>query len=193
MDKFIAIWWTNDTDAAAGGDGAKGFKMVSFHSVGANYPAFADIKRLVIDAGKSQTPAAEFGQELYNRGVYNSVIIAEAIATAQKIAGKKVVNADNVRRGLENLDLDAARLKALGSRRPRRTVQDDLRRPQQPFRDLRPAVGRREMDQGQRPDHPRFRPRCSRCSTKPPRLTPKNAGWPARAGCSTTSEGRPLL
>ena len=38
MDKFIAIWWTNDTDAAAGGDGAKGFKMVSFHSVGANYP-----------------------------------------------------------------------------------------------------------------------------------------------------------
>ena len=26
MDKFIAIWWTTDTDAAAGGDGAKGFR-----------------------------------------------------------------------------------------------------------------------------------------------------------------------
>jgi branched-chain amino acid transport system substrate-binding protein len=88
--------------------------MVSFHSVGANYPAFADIKRLVIDAGKSQTPAAEFGQELYNRGVYNAVIIAEAIATAQKITGKKVVNAEDVRRGLENLSVDAARLKQLG-------------------------------------------------------------------------------
>ena len=189
MDKFIAIWWTNDTDAAAGGDGAKGFKMVSFHSVGANYPAFADIKRLVIDAGKSQTPAAEFGQELYNRGVYNSVITAEAIATAQKITGKKVVNAEDVRRGLENLDIDAARLKALGLRRPRRTVQDDLRRPQQPFRDLRPAVGRHEMDQGQRPDRPRIRPRCSRCSTKPPRPTPRRTpAGPRAPRRATTSE-----
>ena len=82
----------------------------------------------MIDAGKSQTPAAEFGQELY-RGVYNSVITAEAIATAQKITGKKVVNAEDVRRGLENLDIDAARLKALDwkaspdrSRRPAPTT-----------------------------------------------------------------------
>jgi branched-chain amino acid transport system substrate-binding protein len=114
MDKFVAIWWTNDTDAAAGGEGAKGFKMVSWHGVGTNYPAFADIKKRVIDAGKSQTPAAEFGQELYNRGVYNSMLIAEAIRTAQRITGKKVVDGSDVRRGLENLDIDAARLKALG-------------------------------------------------------------------------------
>ena len=88
--------------------------MVSWHRVGGNYPAFADIKKLVIDAGKSQTPAAEFGQELYNRGVYNAVIVAEAIAEAQKITGKKVVEADDVRRGLENLNIDATRLKAIG-------------------------------------------------------------------------------
>jgi branched-chain amino acid transport system substrate-binding protein len=114
MDKFVAIWWTTDTDAAAGGDGAKGFKMVSWHGVGTNYPAFAEIKKRAIDAGKSQTPAAEFGQELYNRGVYNGMVIAEAIATAQKITGKKVVTGEDVRRGLENLDIDAARLKVLG-------------------------------------------------------------------------------
>ena len=47
----VAIWWTTDTDAAAGGEGAKGFRMVSWHGVGANYPAFADIKKLVIDGG----------------------------------------------------------------------------------------------------------------------------------------------
>src|SRR5260370_5013008 len=114
MDKFVAIWWTTDTDAAAGGEGAKGFKMVSWHGVGANYPAFADIKKRVIDAGKSQTPAAEFGQELCNRGVYNSMLIAEAIATAQKITGKKVVTGEDVRRGLENLNLYAARLNGPG-------------------------------------------------------------------------------
>ena len=114
MDKFVAIWWTNDTDAAAAGVGAKGLKMVSSHGVGSNYPAFDDIKKRVIDAGKSQTPAAEFGQELYDRGVYNSMLIAEAIAAAQKITGKKVVTGEDVRRGLENLNIDAARLKQLG-------------------------------------------------------------------------------
>ncbi len=51
---------------------------------------------------------------LYNRGIYNSVLIAEAIAEAQKITGKKVVTGEDVRRGLENLNLDAARFKALG-------------------------------------------------------------------------------
>ncbi len=114
MDKFVSIWWPNDGDAAAAGDGAKGFKELNWHATGTDFPAMRDIKKLVIDAGKSQTPAGEFGQVLYDRGVYNSVLIAEAIAEAQKIAGKKVVTGEDVRRGLENLDLDAARFKALG-------------------------------------------------------------------------------
>ena len=87
---------------------------------GANYPAFADIKKLVIDAGKSQTPTDEIRQVLYNHGVYNSMLIAEAIAEAQKITGKKVVTGEDVRRGLENLNIDDARLKAIGLGRLRR-------------------------------------------------------------------------
>ena len=62
----------------------------------------------------SQTPADEFGDEFYDRGVYNSVLIAEAIRNAQKLSGKKVVVGIDVRRGLENLDLSAERWKALG-------------------------------------------------------------------------------
>ena len=115
MDKFVSIWWPNDADAASAGDGAKGFKELNWHGTGANYPAFADIQKKVIDAGKSQTPKGEIGQVLYDRGVYNSVLIAEAIAEAQKITGKKVVTGEDVRRGLENLNLDAARLKRLAS------------------------------------------------------------------------------
>ncbi len=114
MDKFVSIWWPGDNDAAAGGDGAKGFKELNWHGTGTDFQALRDIKKLVIDAGKSQTPAGEFGQVLYDRGVYNSVLIAEGIAEAQKITGKKVVTGEDVRRGLENLDLDAARFKALG-------------------------------------------------------------------------------
>ncbi len=99
---------------ASAGDGAKGFKTLNWHGVGANYPALQDIKRTVVDAGKSQAAKDEFGNLLYDRGVYNSVLIAEAIANAQKLTGKKVVNGADVRRGLETIDLDAARFKALG-------------------------------------------------------------------------------
>ena len=54
------------------------------------------------------------GESLYNRGVYNSMLIAEAIRNAQAIAGKKVVAAEDVRRGLEALNITEARLKEMG-------------------------------------------------------------------------------
>ena len=114
MEKFVSVWWPGDADASASGEAAKGFKELNWHGPGADYPAFADIKKFVVDAGKSQAQPGEFGSTLYDHGVYNSVLIAEAIAQAQKTTGKKVVTGEDVRRGLESLNLDAARLKAIG-------------------------------------------------------------------------------
>ena len=53
-------------------------------------------------------------ENFYNRAIWNSVLIAEAIHTAQKITGKKVVNGEDVRRGFEALDITPARMKELG-------------------------------------------------------------------------------
>ena len=156
MDKFVSIWWPNDADAASAGDGAKGFKELNWHGTGANYPALADIQKLVIDAGKSQTPKGEIGQVLYDRGVYNSVLIAEAIHEAQKITGKKVVTGEDVRRGLENLNLDAARLKELGLDGFAGSFKTTCADHNSHSRDIRPAVGWREMGQGQRSRHAGF-------------------------------------
>ena len=114
MDKFVSVWWPGDSDLLAAGAAAKGFKDLNWHGVGADYPALQDIKKLVVDVGKSQAPKDEFGGVLYDRGVYNAVLIAEAIANAQKLTGKKVVTGEDVRRGLETINLDAARFKALG-------------------------------------------------------------------------------
>jgi branched-chain amino acid transport system substrate-binding protein len=83
--------------------------------VGTNYPVIQDILKHVVEKGKSQTPKDKVGENLYNRGVLNSMIIAEAIATAQKITGKKQVTGEDVRRGLENLNVTAARLKEMGA------------------------------------------------------------------------------
>ena len=115
MDKFIGIWWSGgEDDARGGGAEAKGYLTLNFNGVGTGFPAIQDIKKHVVDKGKSQVAADKFGENLYNRGVYNSVLIAEGIRNAQKVTGKKVVTGEEVRRGLETLKISAARWKELG-------------------------------------------------------------------------------
>ena len=114
MKKFISVWWPSEEDARGAGDGAKGFKTLNWHGVGTGFKAVQDIEKLLVGAGKSSTPKDQIGQVLYMHGIYNSMLIAEAIATAQKITGKKLVTGEDVRRGLEGLDVTAARLAELG-------------------------------------------------------------------------------
>jgi branched-chain amino acid transport system substrate-binding protein len=115
MDRFYGVWWSGgNDDAAAGGEAAKGYRTLNFNGVGQDYPVIQDIKKYVVDAGKSQVDAAKFADNLYNRGVYNSMLIAEAIRTAQEKTGKKVISAEDMRIGLEALNIDDARLEAMG-------------------------------------------------------------------------------
>jgi branched-chain amino acid transport system substrate-binding protein len=115
MDKFVGIWWSGgEDDARPAGDGGKGYLTLNFNGVGANYPAIQDIVKHVVDKGKGQTPKDKVGENLYNRGVYNSVLIAEAVRNAQRITGKKVVSGEDVRRGLESLTISEARWKEIG-------------------------------------------------------------------------------
>lgn len=115
MDRFVGIWWSGgEDDARPAGPDAKGYLTLNFNGVGTNYPAIQDINKFVVDKGKSQTPKEKVGENLYNRGVYNSVLIAEAIRNAQKITGKKMVDGEDVRRGFETLKISAARWKELG-------------------------------------------------------------------------------
>jgi branched-chain amino acid transport system substrate-binding protein len=115
MDKFLSVYWGGgEDDARPTGADAKGFTSLAFSATGANFPALQDIQKHVIDKGKSQTPKDKLGESHYNKGVYNSVLIAEAIRNAQKVTGKKVVSGEDVRRGLETLNITAARWKELG-------------------------------------------------------------------------------
>jgi len=116
MDHLIGNWWAGgDDDARPGGPGAKGYLALSFNQVGTNFPILQDILKYVVDKGKSQFPKEKVGETLYNRGVLNSIIIAEAIRNAQKVSGKKEINGDDMRRGLETLVITAARLKEIGA------------------------------------------------------------------------------
>jgi branched-chain amino acid transport system substrate-binding protein len=115
IDHLIGVWWSGgDDDARGGGAEAKGYKSLSFHQAGTNFPVIQDIIKHVVDKGFSKAPKEKVGENLYNRGVYNSMLIAEAIRNAQKITGKKVVTGEDVRRGLETLNITEARLKEMG-------------------------------------------------------------------------------
>jgi branched-chain amino acid transport system substrate-binding protein len=116
MDHLISVWWGGgEDDVRAAGPGAKGYLALNFAAVGAQFGALQDIEKYVVDNGQSEVAAKEkVGESHYNKGVYSSVLIAEAIRNAQKLTGHRVVSGEDVRRGLETLEISAARWAALG-------------------------------------------------------------------------------
>src|SRR6266851_1999889 len=111
LDHFVGIWWSgSDDDARPAGQDGKGYLALNLNGLGAGYPAIQDIMKYVVDKGKSQVDSKDrVGENFYDRGVYNSVLVAEAIRNAQRITGKKVVSGEDVRRGLETLNMSEAR------------------------------------------------------------------------------------
>ena len=116
MNHMVGVWWAGgEDDVRPAGEAAKGYASLNFTVVGQNFPAIQDILKYVVDKGKSQvTSRDKVGENLYNRGVMNSVLIAEAIHTAQQLSGKKQVTGEDVRRGLEALNITDARWTELG-------------------------------------------------------------------------------
>jgi branched-chain amino acid transport system substrate-binding protein len=116
MNRFVGNWWAgSDDDARPTGIEAKGYTSLDLNAVGTNFPAIQDILKYVVDKGKSQVASRDkVGENFYNRAVWNSVLVAEAIRTAQQLTGKKNVNGEDVRRGLESLTISEARMKEIG-------------------------------------------------------------------------------
>jgi branched-chain amino acid transport system substrate-binding protein len=116
MDHLVGVWWSgNDDDARPAGADAKGYTSLDVNAVGQAFPAIQDILKYTVDKGKSQIASRDkVGENFYNRGVLNAVLIAEGIRNAQHITGKAQVTGEDVRRGLESLDINAARWKELG-------------------------------------------------------------------------------
>jgi branched-chain amino acid transport system substrate-binding protein len=115
MDHFIAVWWAGgDGDAKQGGAEAKGYKSISWHNVGADFPLVKDIIANVVDKGLSLGEKARVGESQYDRTIYQGVVLTEAIRNAQKLAGKKVISGEDLRRGFETLEITEARWKELG-------------------------------------------------------------------------------
>lgn len=117
-DRIIGSWWAgSEEDTIPAGPAAKGYMSATWNVAGKQVPLIADIEKVVYGAGKGNLQdASKIGSVLYNRGVSAAVATVEALNTAQNKFGKgKVMTPVQVRWALENLNIDAARLKALGA------------------------------------------------------------------------------
>jgi len=115
MDHLIGVWWSgSENDVLPAGDGADGYKSLTFHGVGMDYPVFDDIKKYVVDTGKAAGAGDQLGTVLYDRGMYAAMLAAEAVKTAQELHGTKAITAAQMRDGMEALEINEAKMAAAG-------------------------------------------------------------------------------
>ncbi len=115
MDHFIGIWWSgSENDVIPAGMAADGYKALTFHAVGTDFPVFADIQKYVVDAGLAAGDGSNVGTVLYNRGMYGAMLAAEAVKVAQRMNGVADITAGMMRDGLENLVISDETMEPIG-------------------------------------------------------------------------------
>src|SRR6476661_2964774 len=115
--QMYGVWWAAaEPDVLPAEMAAKGYNGLAMaHSAENNMPIHKDMAKFLYEKNKgTAAKKEEVGSVLYNRGMLSAMLTVEAIRKAQEKYGKRVVTGDEVRWGAENLNLDAARLKALG-------------------------------------------------------------------------------
>lgn len=115
LDRFVGNWWAGShNDLRAVGSAGKGYLAANFTGIGTDFPALQEVITHVVDKGNSKAAPEDVGNVLYNRGLFNAVVLAEAIVEAQAATGESVITGADMRDGLESIDLSDARLQELG-------------------------------------------------------------------------------
>ncbi len=116
-EKMYGVWWAGaEPDVKDVADGAKGYNAVTLQH-GADFKAkvVADVLSMVHGKGQGTGPKEEVGQVLYLRGAMSAMLGVEGVRAAQERFGKgKTMSGEQVRWGLENLNLTQAKLDGLG-------------------------------------------------------------------------------
>jgi len=114
-EHMIGIWWSgSDADVLPAGNDAIGYKSLMLQHGSGRFPVHAEIERYVYAKGEGEAKPGEIGEALYNRGLISAMLGVEGIRKAQERFGRKPLTGEQVRWGLENLDISEARLRELG-------------------------------------------------------------------------------
>ncbi|MGE5103419.1 MAG: ABC transporter substrate-binding protein [Betaproteobacteria bacterium] len=114
-DKMYGVWWSGaEPDVVPAGDGAKGYNALVFLAPAGKGAVHNDIVKYVYDKGQGTGKKEDIGEVLYNRGMVSAMFGVEAVRKAQEKFGKKPLTGEQVRWGLEHLDITADTIKKLG-------------------------------------------------------------------------------
>jgi branched-chain amino acid transport system substrate-binding protein len=115
--QMFGVWWSSaEPDVEPAEQASKGYNGIALgHSDERDFPVHKDMIATLYDKGQGTAKDKNaVGSVLYNRGMISAMLTVEAIKQAQSKYGKRVVTGEEVRWGAENLNLDAAKIKALG-------------------------------------------------------------------------------
>jgi len=116
-EKMYGVWWAGaEPDVKDVGDGAKGYNAVAMqHGAEPQSQFVKDVLAKLHARNMGTGPKEEVGQVLYMRGAMSAMLGVEGVRAAQERFGKgKAMNGEQIRWGLENLNLTQAKLDALG-------------------------------------------------------------------------------
>ncbi|MEO1316715.1 MAG: ABC transporter substrate-binding protein [Pseudomonadota bacterium] len=115
MDKFIGVWWSaSENDVLPAGDAANGYKAITLHGVGDDYPIYEDLKTHVYDKGLAAGAGDQHGTVLYNRGLVAGMLAHQAVLKAQEMHGVADITPAMMRDGMENLAITEEILAEMG-------------------------------------------------------------------------------
>lgn len=115
-DRILGVWWCgSEEDVLPAGDAAKGYYATNFHGVGKDFPLVQRIVDKVYGAMKGHISFTRVGSVFYNRGVVTGITMHEALLTAHKKYGVKVITPEEMRWALENLNITPERIKEMGA------------------------------------------------------------------------------
>ena len=115
-EKIYGVWWAGSDHDVKGIEGAKGYNTVTIHNTAERDKVHDEVKAMLYDKGQgSASDAKELGALAHTRGMVIAMLQVESIRTAQEKYGKgKPMTPEQVRWGLENLNLTQERLNELG-------------------------------------------------------------------------------
>ena len=130
-DKMFGVWWSGaEPDVRPAEDGAKGYKPLMLQHSAGQFSVHDDLEEVSSTTRARRSPKwDEIGEVLYIRGLINAMLGIEAIRTAQAKFGNKPMTGEQVRWGIENLDLTADAHQGARLRGHARADQGVLRRP----------------------------------------------------------------
>jgi branched-chain amino acid transport system substrate-binding protein len=111
------VWSNSEEDVIPAGDAAVGYTAITTQISGTESPLVGEIVKKVYDEGKGNlADKKRIGSVYHNLGLVSGIFCVEAMRIAQATFGHRTMTGDEIRWGLDHLQLDEKRVEELGAK-----------------------------------------------------------------------------